>query len=309
MNLQQLDLFLHENTESEIWHLKHPGELSPRYQNIPRIQHKGREIFFFDFSDDIRNEEMAVIRESRYTTLMPHCHKYLEINYVYSGQCHFHINDSDVMMHQGDLCILEEGTVHEADYKGENDIVINLVLKDNFYGEDFLRFLNREKVISSFLMNCYNQSVEHNHFLLFRGGKSELFDLTMKGILCLYFSERTVGFYSMLHEYIRMMFLHLSMMEIDVSHSSYAGEDDRILSEIIREIHDNYNTCSLRNIAEKYSYNYTYTGNMLKSKTGHTFSELKLEQQLLSAREMLRYTNLPVDEICFRCGSSNQAYF
>lgn len=309
MNLQELDVFLRTNTESENWHLAHPDELSVRYRSMPKVTHNDQKIYLFDFTQEFMNEGVVMIKESRYTELFAHCHKYLEINYVYSGQCCFHINDSEIIMQQGDLCIMEEGTVHSADYKGENDIVINIVLKENYYSENFLSSLNRKKIISSFIMNHYNHLVEHNHFLLFHGCHNELFELSMKSMLGLYFSERTVGFYSLLNEYIRMMFLHLSMMEVDDSNSSYDKEENSILAAMIHEIHDHYSDCTLRDIANKYGYNYTYVGNMIKKKTGHTFSELKLEQQLFAAREMLLYTKLPVGEICHRCGISNQTFF
>lgn len=309
MTLEELDVYLRENTENEQWHLDNPGQKSLRYQKIGQVEKNHRKIYLFDFEEDVLNEGFTMFKESRYTELYAHCHKYLEVNYIYSGQCSYTINGMGMTLNEGDVCILEEGAVHSAKYKGQNDIVINIVLKDDFYGADFLRQINNKEILSRFFMNCRNQSIEHNHFLVFRNQGNELFNLTMKSMMCLYFSHKFPGFYSMLNEYIRMMYLHLSVMPWDDVDSGYMQSEDEKCIEIIQYIQNHYNECSLRDIARVFNYNYNYAGNMLKRKTGHTFSELKLEQQLLAAKEEIYYTKLPISEICCRCGLSNRSFF
>ena len=309
MTLQELDDFLRTKTESEQWHLEHPGKKSVRYHGMPWVEMNYQRVYCFDFSEDISRDGITIFKESRYTELYAHYHKYVEINYVYSGTCHYTIKGKKMTLNRGDVCILEEQAVHSAEYKGEDDIVINIVLRDDYYGMDFLKQMDRGGILPQFLLDCCNKSIEHEHFLVFRNQGNEMFDLVIKGMMCLYFSERLPGFYAMLHEYIRLVYLHLSVMTWDVGNSEYIQNEDEICVKIIQQIHNTYQTCTLKEIAEQYNYNYTYLGNLLKQKTGHTFSELKLEQQMLSAQEQLCYTGLSIGEIAERCGFGNHSWF
>ena len=38
MEGSRLHTLLYKHTDSEIWHLKHPGLPSPRYQSVPRVE-------------------------------------------------------------------------------------------------------------------------------------------------------------------------------------------------------------------------------------------------------------------------------
>ena len=79
--------------------------------------------------------------------------------------------------------------------------------------------------------------------------------------------------------------------------------------EFLQYIENNYNKCSLNSMARHFGYNSNYLGNLLKSKTGKTFSQLKLEHQLNEASILIAHTEMPIYEIAYEVGFSNLGFF
>lgn len=307
---EELDSFLREDTESEKWHKENLGKPSDKYKELTAIEQNNRKIYLFDFTEDMASDDIIIFKESRYTELYAHYHKYMELNYVYSGSCEFEINGIQGILRAGDICVMEPDVVHSAKFKGENDVVINMALKNKFYQSNFLNQIDQQGIMARFLINCFNETRKRDQFLVFRNNNNVLLNLTMNSILYLYFFNRGIGYYSKLEAYLKLLYMHLADLVYDTTWSYYqSNNEDAIIIEIIQYISRNYSECSLKDVAKELNYNYNYISNLIKKKTGHTFGELKLEQQMIAAKELLRYSNLPISEICYKCGLTNQSFF
>ena len=64
MTPEQLETFLLADTESELWHLEHPGVLSPAYQNIPLREYEGEKVYFFDFKNTLLSQTLPLSRRA-----------------------------------------------------------------------------------------------------------------------------------------------------------------------------------------------------------------------------------------------------
>lgn len=138
---RDLDSFLRKETNSEKWHKKNPGKPSEIYNKIPVVERNNQKIYLFDFTEDMGLDDIIIFKESRYTELYTHYHKYLELNYVYDGSCEFEINGVHSILSKGDICIMEPDVFHSAKPKGKKDIVINIALKNKYYHGNFLACL------------------------------------------------------------------------------------------------------------------------------------------------------------------------
>ncbi len=307
---KSLDSFLRKETDSEKWHKKNMGIPSEAYKKLTTVERNNQKIYLFDFTEDMASDDIIIFKETRYAELYAHYHKYMELNYVYSGSCEFEINSVQGVLQAGDICIMEPDVVHSAKVKGKNDIVINIALKNKYFQSNFLNQIDKQGIIANFLTDCLNETRSRDHFLVFRYNNNVLLDLTVNSILYLYFFNKGVGYYSKMEEYVKLMYMHLANSVYDSTWSYYQNKSkDSIMIDIIQFISRNYSVCSLKDVAKEFNYNYNYLGNMIKKRTGHTFNELKLDQQLIAAKELLLYSNLPVSEICYKCGFTNQSFF
>ena len=84
--------------------------------------------------------------------------------------------------------------------------------------------------------------------------------------------------------------------------------DDRT-ARILDFIEHNYKTCTLGSVAQEFGYNANYLGNLLKEKTGQTFSQIRLGQQMSEAAWLLLNTDRSVEAVAQKVGIANMSFF
>ncbi|MFD2216870.1 hypothetical protein [Metabacillus endolithicus] len=47
------------------------------------------------------------------------------------------INGKEVILKEGDLCLLDTNVIHSIDQAGENDIVINIMVRTSYFDSNF----------------------------------------------------------------------------------------------------------------------------------------------------------------------------
>lgn len=84
--------------------------------------------------------------------------------------------------------------------------------------------------------------------------------------------------------------------------------DERIVS-ILNHIERSYGDCTLESIASDTGYSTSYLSSLIKQKTGKTFSQIKLNQQLTEAAYLLNSTERSVQYVARKVGISNMSFF
>ena len=209
MTVSELNTYLKNVTPSEQWHIDHPGELSLLYKRIPQHLHNGETLYYFDFSESLSHNLVAIIKESRFTYIPMHYHKDLEINYVYSGTCTYTISGNTFTLHEGDFLILDSDVHHCApNVKTENDIVINFIITKYFFNSSFLNLLQNGTIITQFIFDSIDHNKMHDKFLLFHTLANERILPLIQYCLCEYFSVPALGITSKLYENdLKLIFL------------------------------------------------------------------------------------------------------
>ena len=80
---------------------------------------------------------LAFNKQTRFGMVPLHRHNYIEKDYVYSGTCVQEINGQTVEMHTGDVTILDRDVVHRVLPTGENDILLNCLMGQNYFKASF----------------------------------------------------------------------------------------------------------------------------------------------------------------------------
>lgn len=83
----------------------------------------------------------------------------------------------------------------------------------------------------------------------------------------------------------------------------------RLSDRIIQYISEHPDTATLKNTAARFSYHPNYISALLRRETGHSFSEILLEQRMKRAVILLKETGLSVEEISLMLGYSNSSNF
>ena len=129
---------------------------------------------------------LAFNKQTRFGIVPLHRHNYIEMNYVYSGTCVQEINGQTVEMHTGDVTILDRDVVHRVLPTGENDILLNCLMGQNYFKASFTERLAASGAVPRFLSNALNERNDHDHYLLFHTERSYIFRDLFECVFCEY---------------------------------------------------------------------------------------------------------------------------
>lgn len=307
MNFIELDQYLFQKTDSELYHLKYPKAISKRYAAIPEIIQDGHKLFAFSFDSLLKNQNICIMKESRFVGIPLHIHKVIELNYVYHGSCTQIINGHSVSLYQGDVCILDTNTPHELLPTGEDDIIITIDMRKSYFTNGFLTRLSAQGIVSQFLANAISENADSKQYITFRSNHDEKLHTLIQQLLCEYYDEEKSN--EMIDAYMSILFSLLLRIYKQNSLSKHAVDHNNILIEILQYLETNYQKITLSQAAEHFNFHPTYFSHYLKQKTGKSFQELMIRQKLTQACFYLTNSDLPIYEIAQEIGYENLSFF
>lgn len=302
-----LDNFLKKKTKSELWHQRHPNELSSTYERIHQIKVGDQTVYLFQFNRIIRNGKFAIQKESRFTEVPLHSHTTIEMNYVYEGVARYVINGKEIILKKGDVCILDTNVVHKLEYVDEESIIMNIEMRPEYFSTSFLTQLMDEGVVAHFLLNAINQQKNDESFLLFKTGEQPEFREVITMLFCEYFDKQMCA-ETILAAYMLIIFSLLVRLYKKVPQDDKVTLSEDIIA-ILEYMEDHYQTLTLTALAKQFSYHPNYISAVLKHSLGKSFRELKLDIQIQQAKILVQNTKIPIYEIATEVGFSNLGQF
>ncbi|GEO46229.1 AraC family transcriptional regulator [Companilactobacillus kimchii] len=260
------------------------------------------EIFF-------KNNSLYISKHHRFAPYPLHSHQFLELNYMYSGKCREVVNGQEINLHQHDILLLDTGSKHKIDPLNENDILINFLFKETDLSLDFLNNINQQYSPSfSFVVNAIigNNYDNHKNFLLLRESDSSL-PFILEQIMNEYFFPKYFS-NQIIKNYIPIIFFEMARA-VNVQVENEVIPNNEIIVSILKNIEQNYANITLNQIAKEMNYSRNYVSNLIKNKTGKTFSNILNEQRMQHAYDLLTNTDLPIGIIIERIGMSNRTQF
>jgi AraC-like DNA-binding protein/mannose-6-phosphate isomerase-like protein (cupin superfamily) len=314
MNFIELDKLLREMDEEEI-QIKNLQETTSNELLESRIQQN----YSFDKNSGHwtinsnklmkENENFAIHKHKRFVSFKNHKHDYIELIYVYSGKITQRINEDMVTIKEGQVCLLDLKVEHSIEAASEGDIVINIIIKQEFFDSIFMSFLSDNDIISDFIIKALYSKKESKEYMIFSSDDNEFVQIVMKRLLCEYYDKR-VGYDTAIHAYILLLFTELLRdYKENMGKLSVKNLNNTIITEVKKYLCKNFNEVTLKSTAEFFHFNSDYLSKLIKSNTGESFTGLLQEIRLKEACLLLEQSNLPIDDIVTKVGYSNLSFF
>lgn len=254
-------------------------------------------------------DNIGIHRQDRFSAVMPHRHDFIELAYMWSGSCTQEIEGHKQKSIEGDVCIFDTQAVHSYGYTGENDIVVNILMRREFFDTAFLTRLSSQGILGEFLVDSVTRSRKKRHYLYFGTHGNEKVRLLMEQILEEY-AEQDLGNRQILESYMVILFTELlrSMRE-ESQGETKDGKAQIQVWELLSYIEKNFEDCTLKKMGEYFGFNGNYLTGLLKERTGKSFVEHVQEQKMRKACMLLENTQMPIQEIVALCGYANQNFF
>lgn len=319
MNLEEFDKYIRKNTAREEFYLENPNNTSPLYKKLKKKTVNGKKIIIFEV-DKLKSKEISMMRDSRYTSVPFHCHSNVNLNYIYSGKCTYIIDNEELTLYQGDVCIFDKNVVRAKTKIEENDIIFNISMSNNYFSSSLSKRMHEQSILAAFIINSLSMNKMHDNYIVFRTGKNNKIIYLFNQVLLEYHNKNKYSKYhnknkyskEIIQSYIDIIFIELLRL-YDLNHNKHIvkinGDTTNIVFEILNYIESFYNDCTIEKMAKHFGYHPKYLSSLIKEKTGKNFKELQLIQRMNIASSYLKNTDYSIQEISEEVGFSNQTFF
>jgi len=255
--------------------------------------------FIEDMALPKKNTIFVVTHDTKLKT-PTHSHNFIEILYVVKGSILNTVDNQEIHMMQGDICIHNKNAKHSIKIIKESSIIANILILDEiFYQGTFSSFMEDTNVIADFL----NHKLLYHNFLFYSAGHSK----KIQNVLYNLFTEFVEADYYQTYSLEAYTLLLLNEL-VKLKSCSFYGINKKV-RDIIEYIQNNCCTKTLEEIANDLNYTANYLTRLIKKTTGVKCSDIMINIRLNFAIKYLRETDLSIDEIANKVGYSSSSHF
>lgn len=245
----------------------------------------------------------------RFRSMPEHRHNYIELSYVYSGECHQIVNGKQITMSKGEVSLLDTNVLHSIEPAGEDDIIVNCLMNKSHLDNILMGRLSGNDLLSSFFIRAIYQSSDFNDYILFKSDRSEKVAHLMEAVLCEYY-DKSLCSDEVINSYMIIIFSELlRIFEKETNTQNYGALKNTKVSDIILHVQNNCKTATLTSTAEHFHFHPNYLSSTIKKFTGRKFTDILQEAKLKKALILLKSSDISVSEIASDVGYENTNFF
>lgn len=321
MNYDEFKHSLLPLTDKELQYKKHPEISSDFYKNnnmqitpdgIYRFGSiaKSENIYHGMIGEHVSHHRhnITLCKQTRFSQVPLHTHDYVEVNFVFSGQCTAIINGEKIILEQGEICVLDSEVVHTILPTSETDIILNILMTKSYFNYSFITKISNNNVIAQFILGVINEQEQHNQYILFHTQKAPILHDLITDLFCEYLEPKICSDIA-IDCHMQLIFVELTRFWQQQHEYEFRKVRKNYITEILQFIEDHYNSCTLKEISDHFGFHPNSLSRKIRKETGQTFEEIITQYRLQAASFQLTNSNLSINSIAEQCGYSNQKSF
>lgn len=222
-----------------------------------------------------------------------HWHNYIEIELIVDGEGEQIFNGKSYPLRRGTVSLIRLIDCHQVLPKNHLKL-INISFEECLISEDILSALSSP-------LNEFCMEMDPDDFHTLEG----------LSLLCLNETSKEVPNRRYIKTLLKAFFIKL-FEAANISYESHATERTKLtpFRRSLEYIHSHFReNPSLSEVAEIAHYNPSHFSVVFRREMGETYSKYLNSLKLNYAKELLGYTDLKLEEICFECGFTSYANF
>lgn len=255
-----------------------------------------------------KNKDVYISKHNRFASYPEHSHEFIELNYQLNGTSEQMINGEKHILCAGDLLLLDMGSVHSIASLGEDDILLNILFSNKMISLDWLREVSTtDSILYKILLTTNSLTEETTNFLIFRNNKETHLQNILEQMIREYvFSQPFSN--QIISNYLPILLYELSR-QFPIDYNLFNTSTNDPFIQVLEIIDTESEYITLDEISNRLSYNKNYLSNLIKDKSGSTFTQLLNEKKLMKAQLLIESTEMPINMISSIVGFSNNTYF
>lgn len=307
---EELDCREYYRMEADLDVCEEP-ERQRRIQNLHRVmaQNFGQqteEPYVMTESGLSGKHSVAVLKRSRYFPAVEYRYNHFEFFYVFSGTCTHVCKGQSYTLQQGDFCLLEYGVPHRLYNHSDSCIVLEVIMRKELLDRICSAILRENTVLSHFFRNAlYGHS--NYPMIVFHTGSNRAVQNYIYGMYCQYHMGAQCN-HILLEALLNALFVILmrNFQPQQEQPDSMAGAP---INAILRYIHQHEKDVTLHALAEEFGYSVPYLSQLIRTSTGHTFTEILRQIRMRRASWLLKNTSLTSTQIAAEVHCVDTSHF
>lgn len=252
-------------------------------------------------------EILILIHKSGQKQELFHRHDFFYFNYTYEGE-YDSLSlkyDNRITIREGELYAGQPFAGHAlCVHDDKHTTIIGVLIRRDTFFHAFLPMLSANSKLFHFFLdpatNCFSD--EFIHFRI----EDDCNIRTLLEMMVIEYADKKDDTQDVLKPLVLAFLMQTARQYAQVNREP-AGE--KLSDKIVQYIGEHFDTVTLKDIANHFSYHPNYISSLLSHELDKTFSQLLLEQRMERAVILLQGTNLPVSEIAYMLGYSNSSNF
>lgn len=240
-----------------------------------------------------------------------HRHSFIEIGYCLRGSAQMQVQGRNVVLEQGDFCILDLQCAHTLKLVPADSLLLDVMVKPKFFDEAFFQHFYSSSPLTSFFAQAVYSEKREQRFLLFHTGDNADIRYTFLRMAKEYYQE-DISSREIIESLLMILFAEsIRLSSRDPARCTLLEQEGDLpaLGSIIGYLNANLSTATRQSVAEHLGYSYSHVSKIIQAATGGSFTELRNRLRLQRADSLLCSTDLPVEQISVMAGFSNVSAF
>lgn len=283
-------------------------ELLDGRTEIDKTRYTEKKDLIVDSKKMLEHGRLIRIRpHTRFVYFPKHKHNFVEVIYMCQGTTTHIVDDTKVVLKEGEILFLNQNATQEILPAGKDDIAVNFIILPEFFDTAFRMMGEEENLLREFIVGCLRGDNGYSSYLHFQVSDVLPVQNLMENMVWTLMNnqpnKRSINQITM-----GLLFLQLMHYTDKISQNEDTYEQELVLN-VLRYIDENYRDGELTELAGLLGYDIYWLSRAVKKLTGRTYKELLQIKRLNQAAFLLLNTKIAVAEISVAVGYDNTSYF
>ena len=260
----------------------------------------------------VKGLDFHINRVTLNSGIIDHTHDFIEIVYTLKGSRTHYIDGKRVVVKRGDVLFINYGRTHS--YDDGDGVMFNILLKPSFINGKLKGCRDAMKLLDEDCFKKFKEELKREDCICHLKGKPALHAQALIRALddeyrryghrreCEIGSEEIMRAY--MTAFLILIFREMSI--IPQTKRISKGIDRRVFEYIDKHLSENI---SLSEVARISHYNSSYFSRRFRESTGMTFTDYVHSERIKASCEMIKATDLSIEEISKNVGYSDKTLF
>lgn len=240
---------------------------------------------------------------------LEHKHNYVELAFVVEGRLKQRISGKDVEFGEGEVCLIDRDSLHGDYLFAENATTIFLSINNSFFNE-FLLPGSSNTTTEQFIREIIWKRTEQYSYVRFTPRTTAPASRRATEHIVTELLAHAPGSANLVRGYTeRLLGLLPGEYLVNLSRQEKSRYHSLLLEDIQNYMLEHYQSVSLQQLAQRFSYNEEYISRLIRKRTSLTYVQYLQKIRLENALKLLKTTSLTVEEVAARVGYANLGFF